>query len=117
MNSNTRKKVAPHLPILLLTLASFAGNAAAESPKPVFLKAVCLSTVSSAVLSSFREEVRTSQKYQLVPNLSDNGRMDVVLTVDMNCTERNDVAAVATVYGKAKCSATKIATFRSTDPR
>src|ERR1700675_2949491 len=76
---------------------------AAESPKPVSVKAACLGKLSSAVLSSFREEIRTSQKYQLVPNLSDNGRMDTVLTVDMKCTERNDVAAVAIVYGKAKC--------------
>jgi hypothetical protein len=29
--------------------------------------------------------------------------MDVVLTIDVKCAEREDVAAVATVYGKAKC--------------
>lgn len=88
--------------ILLFTLVPLAANSA-ESPRPVSVKATCLGKISSGVLSSFREEIRASQKYKLVPNLSDNGRMDVVLTVDMNCTEGNDVAAVATVYGKAKC--------------
>jgi hypothetical protein len=88
--------------IYLVTVASFAANAA-ENPRHVSIKAVCLGKVSSAVLSSFKEEIRTSRKYQLVPNLSDNGRMDVVLTIDVKCAERDDVAAVATVYGKAKC--------------
>jgi hypothetical protein len=88
--------------ILMVTFASLAANAA-DGPKPVFVKATCLGKVSSSVLSFFREEMRRSQKYQLVPNLSDNGLMDLVLTIDMNCTESNDVAAVATVYGNAKC--------------
>jgi hypothetical protein len=92
--------------VFLFTLASLIANAA-NGPKPVFIKAACLGRSSSAVLSSFREEVRSSQKYQLVPDLSDNGLMDVVLTIDMNCTERNDIAAVATVFGMAKCFGAK----------
>ncbi len=50
-----------------------------------------------------REGLRTSQKYQLASKLDNGGRMDVVLTIYMSCTERNDVAAVATSYGLAKC--------------
>jgi hypothetical protein len=93
--------------ILLFTLASQAANAA-ESPRPVFVHAVCDGKISSAVLSSFREDIRTSQKYRLVPTVDDNGSMDVVLTVYMHCTERNGAAAVATTYGKGKCvSATR----------
>lgn len=34
-------------------------------------------------------------------------RMDGVLTADMKCTERDDVAAVATAYGEAKCFSSK----------
>jgi hypothetical protein len=29
--------------------------------------------------------------------------MGVVLTITVSCTERTDVAAIATTYGKAKC--------------
>ena len=91
---------------LLFTLVSLAASTG-QTARPVSLKATCLGKISSAVLSSFREEIRTSQRYQLVPDLSDNGLMDVVLAVDMNCTERKDVVAVATVYGKAQCFTSK----------
>jgi hypothetical protein len=40
----------------------------------------------------------------MVPNLSDNGKMDVVLTINMVCPERDNVIGVASVYGMAKCS-------------
>jgi hypothetical protein len=39
----------------------------------------------------------------MVPNLSDNGKMDVVLTINMVCAERDNVIGVASVYGMAKC--------------
>jgi hypothetical protein len=77
--------------------------AAQASPHSVFVKATCNGKLSSVVLSSFIEQIRASQKYQSTANLSDNGRMDVVLHVQMTCAERNNVAAVATVYGAAKC--------------
>lgn len=40
----------------------------------------------------------------MVPNLSDNGKMDVVLTINRVCPERDNVISVASVYGMAKCS-------------
>ena len=40
----------------------------------------------------------------MVPNLSDNGKMDVVLTINMVCPERDNVIGVASVCGMAKCS-------------
>jgi len=88
--------------ILLFIVASTVANAV-DRPRPVFIHAECDGRISSAVLSSFREEIMISQKYQLIPALDDNGRMDVVLIVYMNCAERNDVAAVATNYGRAHC--------------
>jgi hypothetical protein len=88
--------------MFLFTLASLATNAA-DSPRPVFVKAVCFGGVSSSVLSSFREQIRASQRYRLVSGLDDNGLMGVVLTVDMKCTEHDDIAAVATAFGKARC--------------
>ena len=39
----------------------------------------------------------------MVPNLSDNGKMDVGLTINMVCAERDNVIGVASVYGMAKC--------------
>ena len=38
----------------------------------------------------------------MVPNLSDNGKMDVVLAIHMVCAERDNVIGVASVYGMAK---------------
>jgi hypothetical protein len=90
--------------VLLLTFASLTGNAA-EGPRPVFIRAACDGKISSAILYSLKQELRSSQKYQLIPTLDDSGRMDIVLTIEMSCTERSDVAAVATAYGEAKCFA------------
>lgn len=88
--------------LFLFALVSMAANAV-ENPRPVFVKAMCNGKVSSNLLSSFKEAIRTSQKYQLVSTLDDNGRMDVVLEIQMRCTERDNAVAVATVYAVAKC--------------
>jgi hypothetical protein len=87
---------------LAVILASLTVAAQAR-PQSVFVKATCNGKLSSVMRSSFIEEIRASQKYQSIPDLGDNGRMDVVLHVQMSCTERDNVAAVATVYGAAKC--------------
>jgi hypothetical protein len=92
--------------ISLFALASLAANPA-EHPSPVFIRTTCDGKFSSAALSSLKEEIRTSTKYQLVPSLDDNGRMDEVLTIYMHCTEHSDVVAVATNYGLAKCLSVK----------
>ncbi len=88
--------------ILLFALAPLAASAV-ESPRSVSIHAVCDGKIPSAVLSSFREGIRTSQKYRLVRTLDDEGRMGVVLTIDMNSAERIDIVAVAITYGLAKC--------------
>jgi hypothetical protein len=87
--------------ILLLMVSSAAANAA-NAPNPVFVHAQC-GEKSASALSALKDEIRKSQKYQLIPTLDDNGRMDVVLTIEMTCKERNDVIAIATAYGKGKC--------------
>jgi hypothetical protein len=86
--------------VFILTSLTAAAQA---SPQSVFVKATCDGKMSSVVRSSFMDQIRASPKYQSISNLGDNGRMDVVLHVQMSCAERNDVAAVATVYGVAKC--------------
>src|SRR4029077_19587156 len=90
---------------LFMSLSPFAHTT--EKSKPVFVKSVCNGKISSDLLSSLRDEIRSSQKYQLVSSLDDNGRMDLVVEVLMSCAERENVVAVATVYGIAKCSAPK----------
>jgi hypothetical protein len=87
---------------LLVTLSTLAH--AADPPKAsVFIKAVCDGKVSAAVLTSLKTEIDASQKYHLIPDLSDEGRMGEVITIEMACSERTEVAAVATTYGKGKC--------------
>jgi hypothetical protein len=86
---------------LLFTLAPL--TAVAENQKSVFIHAACDGKSSSAALASLRQVIRTSQKYQLVHTLDDDGRMGIVLSIYMSCAERNDVIAVATSYGLAKC--------------
>lgn len=97
-----KTRIAGLVLILLFTLASLPASAA-ENLRSLFIHAACDGKISSAVLSSLKEEIRTSTKYQLVPGLDDNGRMDTVLTIYMNCAERSDVAAVATSHGWAHC--------------
>jgi hypothetical protein len=92
--------------LMLFTLVSLAANGA-KSPSPVFVKAACDGKISSAVISTLREEIGNSQKYRLVRTVADNGQMDVVLTIEVNCTERNKLAAIATIFGRAKCFGVK----------
>ena len=93
--------------ICLFMLAPLAANPA-EKPKSVFIHATCDgSKVFSDTLSSLREGIHTSQKYQLVRTLNDEGRMAVVLTIYIDCAERNGIVAVATSYGLAKCYSDK----------
>ena len=89
--------------ILLLGLTSLAAEA--ESSQGVFVRAQCDGKIASAVLSSFKEAIRDSQKYQLVPNLKNEGRLGKVLAIYMVCTERTDFASIATTYGQGKCIA------------
>jgi hypothetical protein len=80
----------------------FIGHAA-DSSKSVFVKAGCLDSISSDVLSSLKEEIRNSQNYRLAHNLGDGDQRGVVFTINLSCTERENVAAIATVFGAAKC--------------
>lgn len=89
--------------LVCTSLLAFAANAFAEGPKSIFVKGTCNGKLSSIAYSSFLEQIRTSQKYHLIANLSDNGQMGVVIHVQMSCAEQQSVAAVATVYGVAKC--------------
>jgi hypothetical protein len=87
--------------VLLLTLTSTV--ATAGTLRPIFIRASCEGKSSSAALSSLKEEITASQKYELARSLYDEGRMDIVLMIYMSCVERHDVIAVATNYGLAKC--------------
>jgi hypothetical protein len=88
--------------VFLLILIPQAADTQSE-PRPVFVKALCEGKLSSAVVSAFKQEISTSHRYRLIPSMDDNGRMDVVVSIQMSCTEREKIAAIATVYGKAKC--------------
>jgi len=87
---------------ILLVLSSLLAHAA-EVPKSVFVRATCSGVLSSATLNAFKEALRTSQKYQTILTVDDGGRMDVIIQVDMSCAEHDNVAAIAIVYGLAKC--------------
>ena len=71
--------------------------------KPVFLVTNCILKSGSEILSAFKEALQSSKKYELVTDLSDKGKMDVVITVKMICVEDKGNVAVASVYGLAKC--------------
>jgi hypothetical protein len=90
---------------LSFTLATLAANAADVPKSSVFIRAACDGKASSAAITSLKAELEASQKYHVVPALSDEGRLGEVITIIMACSERADVAAVATTYGKAKCFA------------
>lgn len=91
------------LSILPLALLVLTANAADSPKSSVFIKAACDGKLGSAAVASLKDQFGASQKYHLVPNLSDEGRFGTVSTIAISCTERSDVAAIATTYGKAKC--------------
>jgi hypothetical protein len=101
--------------LTLSLLATMAANAA-DTPKSsvAIHTAACDGKLSSSAIASLKEQISTSPKYRVVPNLSDEGRMGVVLTIIIACTERSDVAAVATTYGKANVSPAHIVTKQLT---
>jgi hypothetical protein len=74
-----------------------------DQVKPVFLVTNCVLKSGSVILSAFKEVLQNSKKYELVTDLSDKGKMDVVITVKMICVEDKGNVAVASVYGLAKC--------------
>jgi len=74
-----------------------------DEVKPVFLITNCTLKSVSVILSAFKEALQNSKKYELVSDLSDKGKMDVVITVRMICVEDKGNVAVASVYGLAKC--------------
>jgi hypothetical protein len=88
--------------IFSVTFASLAAHAS-DQLKPVFLTTNCTLKSGSVILSAFKEELQNSKKYELVPDLSDKGKMDVVIEVRMICEEDKGNVAVASVYGLAKC--------------
>jgi hypothetical protein len=88
---------------LLFTLASLSASAADTTKSSVFIKSACDGKISAALVTSLKAEVDTSQKYHVVPNLTDEGRMDWVLTITVACSERTDIVAIATAFGKGKC--------------
>jgi hypothetical protein len=87
---------------IFVTFASLAAHAG-DQLKPVFLMTNCTLKSGSVILSAFKEALQNSKKYELVPDLSDKGKMDVVITVRMICVEDKSNVAVASVYGLAKC--------------
>jgi hypothetical protein len=74
-----------------------------DQVKAVFLMTNCTLKSGSVILSAFKDALQSSKKYELVPDLSDKGKMDVVITVKMICVEDKGNVAVASVYGLAKC--------------
>lgn len=74
-----------------------------DQVKPVFLMTNCTLKSGSAILSAFKDALQSSKKYELVPDLSDKGKMDLVIRVKMICVEDKGNVAVASIYGLAKC--------------
>ena len=74
-----------------------------KRPKPIFLQPTCDGKLASVLLSSFKDATSTSQRFEFVPNLSDNGKMDAVIIVQMACGESHNAVSVGSIYGMAKC--------------
>jgi hypothetical protein len=94
------------LPLLFFTIAALPAYAA-DGTQPVFIRSRCDKKLSTVVLSSLKDTITASGKYRLVSSLDDDGKLDVVHTIYMMCAENNDVTAVATQYGAAKCHNSK----------
>jgi hypothetical protein len=97
----TVKQIAKIVLCVLCSIVAFAQ----EHPKPVFIKATgCESKLASVLFSSFKDSMRAGiARYEVVPDLSDYGKNDVVLVIQMACGERNNAVSIASIYGLAKC--------------
>ena len=72
--------------------------------RPVFIQAAsCDGKLASVLFSSFKEAISTSQRHELIRDLSDNGKMDTVLIIQMACEEHKNSVSVKSAYGMAKC--------------
>ncbi|MGA9354082.1 MAG: hypothetical protein WBV46_10360 [Terriglobales bacterium] len=89
--------------ILSIMLASLATAQESKPVLPAFVKAKCDGKLSSVVLSSFKDTLTASKEYRLTATLNDDGRNNKLLYIQMSCVERNNIVAVATAYGLAKC--------------
>ena len=93
----------PKLILVVFLATSSLVTHANDAAQGLFLKTRCEGKLSSVVLSSLKDAISASQKFRLVSSLDDDGRFDTVQTIYMTCVENNDVTAVATSYGIAKC--------------
>jgi len=76
----------------------------AQSLRPVFVKATnCDGKLASVLFSSFKDAISNSQRRELIRDLSDDGKMDAVLVIQMACEEHNNSVSVRSTYGMAKC--------------
>lgn len=95
------QKTAKIVVFVLWSLAALAQ----EHPKAVFIKASgCQEKLASILFSSFKDSMQAGmRRYELVPDLSDYGKNDTVLVIQMACGERNNAVSVASIYGVARC--------------
>ena len=91
---------------VLIAFSSLAHSKAGQ--KPLFIGAKCDGRLSSLVLSGLKDAATASQKYSLVASLDDEGHLDTVQTIYLICAENNDVTAVATQFGIAKCQSATV---------
>jgi hypothetical protein len=87
----------------LIVAGPFASAQTSGGQKPVFIHANCDGQTTASVLASLKEQIAASRRYVVIPRLEDNGKMDEVLEIYMHCTQRDDMVAVATSYGKGRC--------------
>jgi hypothetical protein len=92
-----------HFILVVLVISNSFLAHTQTSPKPLFIRAKCDGKLSSTVLSELKDAARASQRYELVDSLNDNGRLEIVHTIYLICVENNEVTAVATQFGIAKC--------------
>ena len=97
-----------HVTLVAMVIAISFFARAQTGQKPLFVMAKCDGKLSSVVLSAFKDAATASQKYYLISTLNDNGRLDVVQTIHLTCTENKDVTAIATQFGIAKCQSTTV---------
>src|SRR5262249_3815039 len=88
--------------IFSLIFASLGAHAS-DQLRPVFLRTNCTLKSGAVILSAFTQSLNDSKEYELVPDLTDKGKMDVVISVQIVCSEDKGNVAVASVLGMVKC--------------
>jgi hypothetical protein len=97
------------LAVFVALLFTVAAHAVEAKPKHVFVKADCSGPLGSQIVTSLRDSIRASPGYQLATSLEDDGGLNAIITVFIECSESTlptgeRIVSIASIFGTGGCA-------------